>query len=153
MRTLSKISKVLLLLWINFNTCLVQITVPHLVFEGETIANHSYVDFATLEGGSYISCHSEIATCCNALNREAVWLYPNGEQIRRLSGDGLDLEYGTMVAEIGLVPTSLRVFEPFSGIYTCDAQIRESDPERNRIYVGLYQSGGKKILTRCSYNM
>ena len=138
----TRISSVLLLLWMNLNSCLLQNLSPRLSLNEQSLSNHSYIDFATLVG-SHISCFSDRDSCCSAQNREAVWVDPDGVEIESEGEGGLSVEYGAMVVELSLVTDGV---QPVSGLYSCDARLRDDASRRNKVYVGLYTSGGKAIL-------
>ena len=134
----TRISRVLLLLWMNLNSCRLQNLSPHLSLNEQSLSNHSYVDFATLVG-SHISCFSDRDSCCSAQNREAVWVDPNGVEIESEGEGGLSMEYGAMVVELSLVSGGV---QPVSGLYSCDARLGDHPSRRNKVYIGLYTSGG-----------
>ena len=136
-----KILGALLLLWVNFDSGLLQqSSTPYLNLNGN-LPNHSFIDLSQLER-SAISCFSERPSCCTVLNNGASWVNPFGVEIGQESvRDGLTVEYGVMVIDL-----ALRVAEgikPMSGIYSCDARFNGANSGRNQVYVGIYSTGGK----------
>ena len=126
---------------------------PYVSFRGESLPNHGYVDLSLVgdpenstSSGDAVQCHTDIQACCSAGEggiRTGDWYFPDGERVPFASD---------MTADIHLQRTAQRVdlrrrknsLAP-SGIYRCNIRVNGDDniPERERVYVGIYGSGGK----------
>ena len=53
------------LLWCLVNS----LTFPYVSFRGQTLANHSYLDFSLVgyvkTGSDSVQCHTDLTTCCS----------------------------------------------------------------------------------------
>ena len=160
---------VLLILKINIpqlpNGMLLPIQTVHLVahdiplgaflgFLGEVLPNHSYVDLSLVGGinsGAEIVCHTDLSTCCGGVgyNDRGNWFFPNGDQlpagfmdmtaapfVERRNKQRVELRRGSVSGDIP------------SGIYLCSIETVavHSDDFRERVYVGVYGSGGEHII-------
>ena len=142
------------LLW-----CVVEVhsqTAPYLTFMGEILPNNSYVDLslvgqggnATHDSGREIVCHTDLDTCCSGSDGHGDWFssLPGFKlpdftintthpiAMRRLH-KRIRLEHVHNIS--GPIP---------SGIYQCSIETvavsDEGGTGRERVYVGLYESGG-----------
>ena len=140
----------LTLLW-----CLVEVdsqnmrSYPNVTFMGETLANHSYVDFNLVGNRTRdsIQCHTDLSTCCSSSQgpHRGDWYFPNGT---RLPHSGRDVPFGeARGAQRVEIHTGIDTPQ-ISGIYRCDIPTNAvhdvSDISvRDTVYVGMYASGGK----------
>ena len=59
--------------------------VPYVSFMGQTLANHSYVDFSLVgslsNGSDSVQCHTDLTTCCTGGQgiHRGDWYFPNGD--------------------------------------------------------------------------
>ena len=143
------------LLW-----CVVKVhsqTAPYLTFMGEILPNNSYVDLslvgqggnATHDSGREIVCHTDLDTCCSGSDGHGDWF-------SSLPGFKLtDLTIHTTQYPIAMRRLHKRVRLEcvpgisgpiLSGIYRCDIETvavsGEGGTGRERVYVGLYETGG-----------
>ena len=140
------------LLW-----CVVEVhsqTAPYLTFMGEILPNNSYVDLslvgqggtATHDSGREIVCHTDLDTCCSGSDGHGDWFFPHNSPaidrpgrpiVMKKLPKRVRLERGT---GSGTIP---------SGIYQCAIETvavsGEGGTGRERVYVGLYESGGKIV--------
>ena len=64
-------------------------TFPYVSFNGQTLANHSYVDSSLVgrpdipDGGEGVQCHTDLSTCCTGIDgaHRGDWYYPNGTRL------------------------------------------------------------------------
>ena len=116
-------------------------TFPYVSFKGQTLANHSYVDFSLVGyGGDSVQCHTDLTTCCsgNQGMHRGDWYFPDGDRLQFVyqsrKNQRVDLRRWSTI-----LPT---------GMYYCDiATVDVHDNEttqlvRKRVYVGLYANGG-----------
>ena len=60
-------------------------TFPYVSFKGQTLANHSYVDFSLVGyGGDSVQCHTDLTTCCSGNQgiHRGDWYFPNGDRLQ-----------------------------------------------------------------------
>ena len=146
------------LLW-----CVVEVhsqTAPYLTFMGEILPNNSYVDLslvgqggnATHDSGREIVCHTDLDTCCSGSDGHGDWFFPHH---RRIDEAGRSRGRGSVVMRkihkrVRLERVPISSFTP-SGIYWCSIETvavsGEGGTGRERIYVGMYESGGMKSRT------
>ena len=143
------------LLW-----CVVEVhsqTAPYLTFMGEILPNNSYVDLslvgqgsnATHDSGREIVCHTDLDTCCSGSDGHGDWFYPHSRGVdvvgsnRNRDPIAMRRLYKRIRLERvkgGIIP---------SGIYQCSIETvavsGEGGTGRERVYVGLYESGGMFI--------
>ena len=143
------VTSLLSLLWSLVDS---QTEFPYVSFRGESLPNHGYVDLSLVgdpenstSSGDAVQCHTDNRTCCTADEggiRTGDWRFPDGKRVPFASD---------MTADIHLQRTAQRVdlrrrrnsLSP-SGIYRCNIQVN-GDDKRERVYVGIYGSGGKKF--------
>ena len=142
-RTTSTIMSLSLLSLIVF-VCLAEVQshdVPYLTFQGEFIANHSYVNASLLgmAGDTSIRCHTDLGTCCQGTPDRGYWYFPNGSTVQNLgNSQSVYTLSGIQIFQLR------RRSEPLStsaeGIYCCEVPTFTSESER--AYVGLYSREG-----------
>ena len=60
---------------------------PYVSFNGETLANHSYLNFShigyELSGDNSVQCHTDLRTCCSSGQgmHRGDWYFPNGHRL------------------------------------------------------------------------
>ena len=127
-------------------------TFPYISFNGQTLANHSYVNLSLVgshsSGSDSVQCHTDLSTCCSSTAgaHRGDWYFPDGTRLPFSGGtfqtrlyDSVDLRHHSHVTSS-------------TGIYRCDistnAVHHDSDISvRDTVYVGLYTGSGGK----CSY--
>ena len=126
-----------------------QQTFPYVSFMGQTLVNHSYVDFSTVESASdnsdNVVCHSDMWTCCSSSQgaHRGDWYFPNGTRLPFAGssvpiGEARGAQIVTIRRTTATGPT---------GIYRCDiptiAVHHDTDISvRDTVYVGLYLADG-----------
>ena len=137
-------------------------TAPYLTFNDSVIRNNSYVDLSlmmypgndddTADISSTVICHTDLTGCCGGADGHGEWFFPDGSPVpgagsdngnqrsiavRRLSTQRVRLQRGPVSTAISPIP---------SAIYRCDIEtVAVSDQGgsgRERVYVGVYESGG-----------
>ena len=143
------------LLW-----CVVEVhsqTAPYLTFMGEILPKNSYVDLslvgqggnATHDSGREIVCHTDLDTCCS--DGHGDWFFPHDRKINRV---GIPITVRRLHKRVRLerVPGISGAIP--SGIYWCDIETvavsGEGGTGRERVYVGLYESGGMIVKSHLS---
>ena len=134
------------LLWSLVNS----LTFPYVSFKGQTLANHSYVDFSLVgplkTGSDSVQCHTDLTTCCTGGQgiHRGDWYFPNGT---RLPFSPAAIHESRGKKRVDLRRWSAGATSP-TGMYHCDiATVDVHDNEtthltRKRVYVGLYTNGG-----------
>ena len=123
-----------------------QLTFPYVSFMGQTLANHSYVNFSLIGKTEMesVQCHTDLRTCCSSGQgiHRGDWYFPNGSRLpfgpgnilQHRDGERVDLRYKNSTSP--------------SGMYHCDIATVElhdnttTQLTRSRVYVGLYANGG-----------
>ena len=119
-----------------------QTSTPFISFRGNTLDNHSYVEFSQVgregDGSDSVRCRTELVMCCSSAqgNLRGDWFFPSGE---RLQFSGPINEYrGAQTVDL----RRITALSP-SGIYRCDIAVNADDPSAMQTsYVGIYNSGG-----------
>ena len=125
--------------------------VPFITFNGDTLPNHSYLEFSQI--GHYISvrCHTDLTTCCSGAqgNDRGDWYFPNGNRLEFFP-TGIYERRQSMVVILG----NGRDYDPqdlMEGIYKCTIETVAVHSDevahikiRETVYIGLYNSGGKQ---------
>ena len=142
-RTTSTIMSLSLLSLIVF-VCLAEVQshdVPYLTFQGEFIANHSYVNASLLgmAGDTGIRCHTDRSTCCEGRPDRGYWYFPNGSTLQNL-GNAQSVYYLGIPHANDLRRRSEPLSTSAEGIYCCEVPTFTSESER--AYVGLYSREG-----------
>ena len=117
-------------------------TAPYVSFLGTNLPNHSYVDMGLVgrndDGSDSVQCHTDLDTCCNnqAGPDRGDWYFPDMSRLPFHRG---------IFERRGIQRVDLRGHGGASGIYHCDIEtVAVHDASgRERIYVGLYSSGGE----------
>ena len=122
-------------------------TFPYVSFMGQTLANHSYVNFSLIgkTETESVQCHTDLSTCCSSTQgiHRGDWYFPNGYQLPFDKAN--DIHQHRYYRRVDLCRRSAT--SP-SGMYHCDIATVEvhdnttTQLTRSRIYVGLYANGG-----------
>ena len=129
-------------------------TFPYVSFNGQTLANHSYVDLSLVgdasSGSDSVQCHTDTGTCCSVPQgrHRGDWYFPNGT---RLLHPGSGDMYESRLSQRVDLRRRNNANSP-TGIYRCDIPtnaVHDDDDisVRDTVYVGLYTGSGGK----CSY--
>ena len=141
------------LLW-----CVVEVhsqTAPYLTFMGEILPNNSYVDFsvlgqggnATHDSGREIVCHTDLDTCCSGSDGHGDWFLPHNAPAVDRPGRPIVMKKLHKRVRLERVPG---ISGPIpSGIYQCSIETvavsGEGGTGKERVYVGLYKTGGMMV--------
>ena len=136
-------------------------TVPYVVFMGEILPNHAYVNLSLVGNGSdSVQCHTDLSTCCTGVQgiHRGDWFTPGSEmRVPFLSESSSDIYEVRGQQRVNLRRRNNADMP--SGIYHCliptnavhdgiDITVRES------VYVGLYATGGNpNTHQHKNYNM
>ena len=150
----------LLLFLFQLLSCVVEVhsqTAPYLTFMGEILPNNSYVDLslvgqggnATHDSGREIVCHTDLDTCCSGSDGHGDWFsslsgFKLPEHTIHTTQHPIAMRRLHKRVRLERVPS---ISGPIpSGIYHCAIETvavsGEGGTGRERVYVGLYQSGG-----------
>ena len=122
-------------------------TFPYVSFDGQTLANHSYVDLSQVgtSGSDSVQCITDLSTCCSYVQgpHRGDWYFPDGTSLP-YPGDGDIIEAHT-AERVDLRRMSNASTRP--GIYHCDIPTNAVHDDTDRsiratVYVGLYTSSG-----------
>ena len=150
------VASLLLLLWSLVEVDSQQ-TFPYVSFNGQTLANHSYVDLSLVgdddSSSDSVQCHTDLITCCTGTqgSHRGDWYFPDGDRLQFSNGN-YDI-YEQRVARRVDLRRRNSATSPV-GIYRCEIPTNEVHDDtdisvRATVYVGLYiNSGGK--LKLCS---
>ena len=123
-----------------------QTTTPFISFQGNTLANHSYVDFSEVgraeDGSDSVRCRSELEMCCSLTqgNLHGDWFFPSGERLPFPDYVRNDPFEGRGAQTVDL--RHITALSP-SGIYRCDIAFDSDEPSAMQtFYVGVYNNGG-----------
>ena len=107
-----------------------QTTTPFISFQGNTLANHSYVDFSEVgqaaDRSDSIRCRSELSRCCSEAQGDlrGDWFFPSGVVLPfpGLTNDSFEGR--------GAQTVDLRCISALSpsGIYRCDIAFDSDEP-------------------------
>ena len=122
-------------------------TFPYVSFMGQTLANHSYVDFSQVgelnNSSDSVQCHTDLDSCCTHSqgSYRGDWYFPNENRLPfdRSLNDIYETRQDRAVNLRRNKATSP------SGLYRCDIETVASHMNkmsRDRVYVGLYANGG-----------
>ena len=122
-----------------------QTSTPFISFRGNTLDDHSYVDFNQVGGAGggsdSVRCRSELVMCCSGIQGDlrGDWFFPNGSVLPFPGPDGDPFEgRGAQTVDLRRI-TALTP----SGIYRCNIAFDADDPSAMQtIYVGIYNNGG-----------
>ena len=131
--------------------CLLAQTFPHVSFQRQTLANHSYVALSLVgdvSGSDSVVCHTDVNTCCTSTDgaHRGDWYFPNGT---RLPFSGFGNIYEVRLAQSVNVGYRNQSTPTSAGIYRCDiptVAVHDDDDisVRDTVYVGLYLMGGEQ---------
>ena len=126
-------------------------TFPYVSFQGQTLANHSYVNLSLvgndITGSNSVECHTDLSTCCSNQqgSHRGDWYFPNGTRLEFVN-DGFDIYEVRNDEKVCLRRHNEAIS---SGIYHCDIPTSSLDEDdvniRDTVYVGLYPGGGKML--------
>ena len=138
---------IIILLYVCVHTLLVQ-TIPYISFQGQTLANHSYVNLSRVRndasGSDSVQCITDLGTCCTGTQgaHRGDWYFPNGTRL---------LFSGDIYESRGINKVDLRRINRYNvpGIYRCNISTNAvhnvADTSLGEmVYVGLYHSGGEQ---------
>ena len=122
---------------------------------GQTLVNHSYVDFSTVGSASdnsdNVVCHSDMWTCCSGPQgiHRGDWYFPNGTRLP-FSCSSVPIGEGRAALIVTIRRTTAT--GP-TGIYRCDIPTNAVHDDtdisvRDTVYVGLYPADGMYVFIR-----
>ena len=126
-------------------------TFPYVSFNGQTLANHSYVDLSLVgdasSGSDSVQCHTDMGTCCSGLQGHHRGDWYGTRLLHPGSGD----IYESRLSQRVDLRRRNNANSP-TGIYRCDIPTNAVHDDtdisvRDTVYVGLYTGSGGK----CSY--
>ena len=129
-------------------------TFPYVSFMGQTLANHSYVNFSlagdNVSGNNSVRCRTDLTTCCSGTegSHRGDWYFPNGTRLpfpgNHIYADAFE-QRGNQSVDIR---HRNRITSP-NGIYRCDIETTavHDNQVREKVYVGLYTRGGKSSFS------
>ena len=142
------LSVALLVLSLLWSQTASQALIPRVTIDGQTLANHSYVD-VNLVGDPYVErlhsvqCHTDLSTCCSSMDgvHRGDWYSPSETKLTFSSGT--DPIYQQRLTERVDLRRRSFVTAP-TGIYRCEipTQAVHGNGERESVYVGIYYSRG-----------
>ena len=153
---MSKLSLLLLLLFlVEVHS---QQTFPYVSFAltGQALANHSYVDLSTvgieLDNSDSVVCHTDLETCCSMGQgfQRGNWSFPDWT-VLPFAGPSVPIGLGRG-AQIAIIRRTNDATGP-TGIYRCRIATNavHSDTDESvgdTVYVGLYPTDGGKLKHR-----
>ena len=122
-----------------------QTSTPYISFMGNTLDNHSYVDFNQVrrdrDGSDSVRCRSELETCCSEAQGDlrGDWFFPSGDVVPfpGLTNDPFESR------EAQAVDLRRKTANSPSGIYRCDIAFNASEHSaKQTFYVGIYANRG-----------
>ena len=140
------VTSLLSLLWSLVDS---QTEFPYVSFRGEILSNHGYVDLSLVgdpenstSSGDAVQCHTDIP-CCRGDTHTGNWHFPDGVKVPFASDMTADIHSQRTDQTVDLHQKK-NSLSP-SGIYRCIIRVKGDNniPERERVYVGIYGSGGK----------
>ena len=153
--TMRKVLPVLLCLW-TLVEVQSQTEYPYISFRGNTLPDHSYVDFNDVGDNRFgsdtntVQCHTDLSTCCDVhqLSPRGDWFFPNDTRLPFFNESG-DIQESPLSQVVHLRRRS-NANGP-SGIYRCfiatNAVHDNNDPSVGEAaYVGLYHNGGGIVV-------
>ena len=130
---------------------------PYIFFRGVNLTNHGYVDLSLVgdpetntSSGDAVQCHTDIQQCCSSAEpgmNSGNWFFPDGDNVPFASDNDADIHMQRTAQRVELRRRE-DALSP-SGIYCCEIMVDGDDNirERERVYVGIYGSGGTCIYT------
>ena len=136
--------------------CLLAQTFPYVSFDGQTLANHSYVDLSLVgnddSGSDSVQCHTDLSTCCRRTDgaHRGDWYFPNGTRLPFQSAGGIIQKRDAERVDMSHINSNT------DGIYRCDIPTNAVHDDtdisvRTTAYVGLYPSSGELSLCHSAY--
>ena len=124
-----------------------QQTYPYVSFMGQTLANHSYVNFSLVgdddSGSDNVQCHTDLETCCSGAqgSHRGDWYFPIGTRLPFY----VDIHEWRVAQRVDLRRRNSTT-SPV-GIYRCDIPTNAVHDDtdisvRETVYVGLYTASG-----------
>ena len=125
-------------------------TFPYISFNGQTLANHFYLDLSLVgndsSGSDSVQCHTDLSTCCSGEQgpHRGDWYFPNGTRLPFPGNGGI---FQTRWHKTVYLRHRSHVTSA-TGIYRCDIPTNtvfgyDDTSVRDTVYVGLYTAGGK----------
>ena len=116
---------------------------PYVSFNGQTLANHSYVDLSLVgdDGSGSVQCHTNLTTCCSKTegDHRGDWYFPDGTRLPF----HVDIRQWRVAQRVDLRRRNSAT-SPV-GIYRCIIPTNNGNPVRGIVYVvGLYTASGGK---------
>ena len=149
-----KTSSVLVLAVLLYSVvCVYCQEVPYITFNGDTLPNHSYLEFSQIGhvgSRNSVRCHTDLTTCCSSAQGtdRGDWYFPTGNRLQ-FWDTGIFEGRSSRVVYLGngggYDPQDL-----MEGIYKCTIEtvaVHSDDDDteiRETVYIGLYNSGGKQ---------
>ena len=119
---------------------------PYVSFSGQTLDNHSYVDFSLegddTSGSDSVLCHTDLNTCCSGADgsHRGDWCFPDGTKLP-FSGYIFERRGPQRVA----LRRRNNANSPV-GIYRCGITTNADRYVRATVYVGLYTASGTSLF-------
>ena len=138
-------------------------TVPYISFRGMLLLNHGYVDLSLvgIRESNSVQCITDLSTCCanaqqsQTSNHRGDWFFPDGSRPSFSSSSTADI-YQMRTAQRVQLYRRRNALTP-SGIYYCDiptiASVVDVTSMRERVYVGIYGTGGGKSIHNCGVDL
>ena len=126
-------------------------TFPYVSFDGQTLANHSYVDLSQVgtSGSDSVQCITDLSTCCTGFDgaHRGDWYFPGGTRLPFNGGGDI---YEQRDAQRVDIRRRNNANSP-TGIYRCDIPTNAVHDDtdisvRDTVYVGLYTASGGMLL-------
>ena len=125
-------------------------TFPYVSFNGQTLANHSYVDLSLVgndsSGSDSVQCHTDLNTCCSRTDgyNRGDWYFPNGTRLPFAREDRMFETRGAQRVDL-----RRNYGTSTTGIYRCDIQTEAVHDNtdhvvRDTVYVGLHTASEGK---------
>ena len=130
-----------------------QQTFPYVSFNGQTLANHSYVNLSLVgtSDSDSVQCHTDLMTCCSSTDgsHRGDWYSPGLTNRLPFSNEDGDI-YEHRTDQRVYLHRRNSAISPV-GIYCCDIPTNDVHHNtdisvRDTVYVGLYTASGGKIL-------
>ena len=135
---------IIIILYVCVHTLLAQ-TIPYISFQGQTLANHSYVDLSLVGsddmGDDSVQCITDLEVCCSSKQgaHRGDWYFPNGTRLPFSGG---------IYESRGVQRVDLHRKNQYNvpGIYRCNISTNAVHDTSlgEMVYVGLYHSGGEQ---------
>ena len=131
-----------------------QPTAPYISFRGVNLLNHGYVNLSLVgdpetstSSGDAVQCHTDIQACCSSDQpgmNSGNWFFPDRMDVPFASNAAADIHMQRTAQRVEL-RRRMNAVSP-SGIYRCEIMAEGDDniQARERVYVGIYGSGGMR---------